>query len=52
VNRHDLAGIRGAERSLLFADAPVLEHGHEQGFAGEQALAGAQQGPEETAALL
>jgi hypothetical protein len=52
VQRDDLAGVGGAEGHLFFARALVHEHGHEEGFAGEQALARAEQGAHETRVLL
>src|SRR5262249_37878418 len=43
VHRHDATGIGRRERGLALALALVLEHGHEQRLADQQALAGAEQ---------
>ena len=52
IDGDDLAGIGGGESQRRAPAALVLVHGHEKGFAGEQALACAHQLAQETAATL
>src|SRR6478736_3715205 len=52
MDRNDLARKGRSERDALFAHAAIVEDGHEQRFAGEQAFAGTEQAAEETGVLL
>ena len=52
IHCYDLARIRGSETRPGLPRRLVLEDGHEQRLAGEQALAGSQQGSHEPALLL
>ena len=51
VHRHDAARVGRAEGDALLAGPAVLEDGHEQRLAGEQALAGAHERAHEAAGL-
>ena len=51
AHRNDLAGVGCAEGELPLPDALVLEDGHEERFAGEQAFAGAEQRAHEAGVL-
>src|SRR5262245_8017766 len=52
VRGHDLARDGGAEGDAALAAALVLEHGHEQRLAGQQALAGAHERAHDARLLL
>src|SRR6185503_12989206 len=52
VDGNDLAGVRRAEGDLFLSLAVVLENGHEERLAREDALAGAKHLVEEAAAAL
>ena len=52
VDRNDFPGIRRAERHAFLAGAVILENGHEERFAREQAFARADECVEKSAALL